>query len=180
MKVAEQRFCRNGLPYLIRSARQEDAAELSQLRLQMDSETENLDREPGEGFIDASGFEQLIRSDTESDRNLFLVAIADGRIVGFSRCEGNELKRFAHKAEFGIGVLKAYWGNGIGKNLLSESIKWADESGLAKLTLNVLETNEPAIRLYEELGFQAEGVLVNDKTLSDGKFYNTVVMGRLR
>lgn len=180
MSVAEQQFCIKGLTYIIRPARREDAAELSQLRLQIDGETENLDREPGEAFIDASGFEQLIHADLQNDRHLFLTVVADSRIVGFSRCQGNELRRFAHKVEFGVGVLKTYWGFGIGKNLLSESVKWADESGITKMTLNVLETNEPAIRLYEQSGFKVEGVLIGDKVLSDGKLYNTVVMGRLR
>lgn len=46
------------------------------------------------------------------------------------------------------------------------------------MTLNVLETNKQAIDLYEKSGFEIEGVLKNDKVLSDGKFYSTVVMGR--
>jgi GNAT superfamily N-acetyltransferase len=64
--------------------------------------------------------------DTENIRNLFLVAVVNGRLVGFSRCEGNLLNRFSHKVEFGVCVLKNYWGYGIGKNLLKESISWAD------------------------------------------------------
>ncbi|HCF51897.1 MAG TPA: GNAT family N-acetyltransferase, partial [Bacillus sp. (in: Bacteria)] len=31
---------------------------------------------------------------------------------------------------------------------------------------------------YKKLGFEVEGILKNDKRLSDGKYYNTVVMGR--
>ena len=42
----------------------------------------------------------------------------------------------------------------------------------------MLETNEKAIQLYQKLGFELEGILKNDKRLSDGKYYNTVVMGR--
>ncbi len=129
-------------------------------------------------FIDVQGFEQLIQIDTKSKKNLFLVAVVDDKIVGFSRCEGNLLKRFAHKVEFGVCVLKDYWGYGIGKNLLKESITWADANEVKKITLNVLETNEKAIQLYEKFGFKKEGLLENDKVLSDGKYYNTVVMGR--
>lgn len=47
------------------------------------------------------------------------------------------------------------------------------------LTLNVLETNEKAISLYKKYGFEIEGVLIKDKLLSDGNYYNTIVMGRL-
>ncbi|RPJ95211.1 GNAT family N-acetyltransferase [Rummeliibacillus sp. TYF005] len=178
MKIDQQKFIVNGKTYMIRSAVHEDANDLSEIRLQIDGETENLDREKGEAFIDVQGFEQLIQTDTESKKNRFLVAVIDDKIVGFSRCEGNRLKRFAHKVEFGVCVLKDYWGYGIGKNLLKESIRWADANEVKKITLNVLETNEKAIQLYEKFGFKKEGILENDKVLSDGKYYNTVVMGR--
>ncbi|MFD3449769.1 GNAT family N-acetyltransferase [Microbacteriaceae bacterium 4G12] len=178
MQINQQEFNVNGMTYIIRSAVTKDAKDLSEVRLQIDGETQNLDREKGEAFIDVHGFEQLIKADTENERNLFLVAEVDGRIVGFSRCEGNLLRRFAHKVEFGVCVLKDYWGYAIGKNLLKESITWADSNGIKKITLNVLETNEKAILLYKKFGFEIEGVLKNDKVLSDGQYYNTVVMGR--
>ncbi|WP_241680232.1 GNAT family N-acetyltransferase [Metabacillus mangrovi] len=169
----------NGLTYTVRQATVQDASEMSSLRLQIDGETENLDREPGEAFIDANGFKQLISKDAESPVNLFLVAEAGGQIAGFSRCEGSTLKRFSHKAEFGVGILKEYWGHGIGRNLLSESIAWAEAAGLKKMTLNVLETNQKAIELYQKQGFKIEGTLECDKILSDGQCYRTIVMGRL-
>lgn len=178
MKINEQEFIVYGTTYIIRSAENTDAKELSEIRLQIDGETENLDREKGEGYIDIQGFEQIIKTVTENKKNLFLVAVINDKIVGFSRCEGNILKRLTHKVEFGVGVLKAYWSYGIGKNLLKESIRWADSNGVKKITLNVLETNEKAIKLYEKFGFKIEGILKNDKVLSDGKYYNTIVMGR--
>lgn len=179
MNITKQEFNVKGIKYTIRSAVPEDAKALSELRVQIDGESENLDREPGEGFIDTPCFEQLVSADTENQKNLFLVAVVDDVIVGFSRCEGNPLKRFAHKVEFGICVSQAFWGYGIGSNLLKESIFWADSSGIHKIALYVLETNVNAMRLYKKLGFEVEGVLKNDKILSDGKFYNTIAMGRL-
>ena len=178
MNVCPIEFQIRHLNYLIRSAKEEDAKSLSEVRLQIDGETENLDREQGEAYIDETGFKQLIKEDTKKIHNLFLVCEVNGRIVGFSRCEGNELKRTAHKVEFCVGVLREFRGYGIGTNLLKESIQWADANDIKKMTLNVLETNEKAIILYEKLGFEREGVLKNDKLLSDGNYYNTVVMGR--
>ena len=153
---------------------------MSEVRLQIDGETENMDREKGEAYIDEAGFKQLIKEDTESPHNLFLVCEADGKIVGFSRCEGNQLKRMAHKVEFGVCVLKDYWGYSIGTNLLKETIRWADTNQIKKITLNVLQTNEKAIMLYKKYGFEEEGVLKKDKLLSDGNYYNTVIMGRFK
>ncbi|MBY0599501.1 GNAT family N-acetyltransferase [Bacillus bingmayongensis] len=178
MIINKQEFYVNGMRYTVRSALEKDAKDLSDLRLQIDGETENMDREKGEAFIDIPGFEEIIQTDTESPRNLFLVAVVNERIVGFSRCEGVYLKRFSHKVEFGVCVLKEFWGHGIGKNLLQESICWADANGITKIALNVLETNDKAITLYKKLGFEIEGVLKNDKRLANGKYYNTIIMGR--
>ncbi|SCA84838.1 GNAT family acetyltransferase [Bacillus glycinifermentans] len=107
-----------------------------------------------------------------------MVAEVQGRTVGFSRCEGTDLKRFSHKTEFGVCVLKDFWGYGIGKNLLQQSIFWADASGIKKIALQVLETNEKAIKLYQTYGFEIEDILKNDKMFSDGKYHNTIIMGR--
>ncbi|MES5893881.1 MULTISPECIES: GNAT family N-acetyltransferase [Bacillus cereus group] len=178
MIIKGQEFHINGLTYTIRSAAETDAEQLSEIRIQIDGETENMDREAGEGFIDKIGFQEIIKTDSEKRKNLFLVVEVHNRIVGFSRCEGSDLKRLSHKVEFGVCILKEFWGYGIGKSLLQQSINWADKNEVKKVSLQVLETNEKAIQLYEKLGFEVEGVLKNDKRLSDGKYYNTVIMGR--
>ena len=180
MIISHREFEIKGLRYKVSSAREKDAAALSQLRLQIDGETENMDREQGEAFLDEADFANIIRTDTEHRRNLFLVAAVQDEIVGFSRCQGSDLTRSAHKVEFGVGVLQAYWGYRIGGHLLQESIAWADSNDITKIALHVLETNEKATRLYKKLGFEIEGVLKNDKRLSDGTYYNTIVMGRLK
>lgn len=178
MDVLQKTFKVNGTCFSIRSASNKDAKNLSEIRLQIDGETQNLNREKGEAYLDTSDFEQLIKTDSKEQKNLFLVATVNENIVGFSRCEGNQLKRFAHKVEFGVGVLKDYWGFGIGTNLLKESIAWTEAIGIKKITLSVLETNDSAINLYKKFGFKIEGILENDKKLSDGRYYHTVVMGR--
>lgn len=176
--ISQTEFHVRNLSYIVRPAVERDAKNLSEIRLQIDGETENLDRVKGENYINEVGFKQIIRTDTEQVHNLFLVADIDGKIVGFSRCEGSTLKRLSHQVEFGVCVLKAYWGFGIGKNLLKESLLWADSSRIRKVTLKVLETNHKARKLYEKSGFVVEGILQKDKLLSDGKYYNTIIMSR--
>ncbi|WP_026575493.1 GNAT family N-acetyltransferase [Bacillus sp. UNC438CL73TsuS30] len=181
MVINKKEFNVKELTYTIRSAIKSDAKDLPELRLQIDGETENMDREKGEAFIDQAGFEKIIETDTIHPKNLFLVAEMDGRLVGYSRCEGNDLKRFVHKVEFGLGVLKVFWGYGIGKNLMKETITWADENDIKKIVLyGVLETNNKAIELYKKLGFEIEGLMKKDRILSDGKYYNTYIMGRFQ
>ncbi|MGC5776565.1 GNAT family N-acetyltransferase [Paenibacillus pabuli] len=180
MLIDQQEFNVNGLTFTIRSADEKDSGEISSLRVQMDGETENMDREQGEGFIDSTGFEEIIRLDKEKQRNLFLVAIVKEQIVGFSRCEGVDLKRFSHKVEFGVCIAREFWGYGMGKKLLETSMNWADTNGIEKMTLNVLGTNDKAMELYKRMGFEIEGTLKRDRRHADGQYYDTVVMGRFR
>lgn len=179
MIINPQEFHVKDLKYTIRSAALSDAGDLSELRLQIDGESENMDREKGEDFIDPAGFEAIIETDTRHPRRLFLVAEADGKLIGYSRCVGHDLKRFVHKAEFGLGVLKDFWGYGIGKKLMTETLAWADAAGLQKIVLyGVLENNERGIALYKSLGFEIEGCMKKDRILSDGNYYSTYMMAR--
>jgi len=147
--------------------------------VKIDGETEYLDRESGEGLLTAEDFERLIYDDSIAARSLFLVAEVEGKIIGFTRCEGNKLSRFRHKAEFGICILKDYWGYGIGRILLENVLMWADNVGIEKISLTVVEANAKAIELYKRYGFVEEGLLLKDRIHKDGKYYNTVIMGRL-
>lgn len=62
MLIKGQEFHINGLTYTIRSAVETDAEQLSEIRVQIDGETENMDREAREGFIDKIGFQKIIKS----------------------------------------------------------------------------------------------------------------------
>ncbi|PYE44423.1 GNAT N-acetyltransferase [Paenibacillus barcinonensis] len=179
MIIHQQEYEVKGVTYTIRSAEAKDAGILCTLRVQLDGETEHMDREAGEAFIDERGFEELIHMDAEKSTNLFLVAEVSGRVVAYSRCAGSELKRFKHQVEFGVCVARAFWGYGIGKALLKLCLDWADRNAIEKVTLKVLATNEKAIRLYELNGFEIEGILKRDRRHADGQYYDTIIMGRL-
>lgn len=167
------------LTWILRYPTKYDATELSKLRVKIDGETEYLDRESGEGLLTPEDFERLIYEDSIAEKNIFLVAETEGKIVGFARCQGNNLSRFRHKAEFGICISKDYWGYGIGKILLENILAWADTVEIKKISLTVVQTNTKAIQLYKRYGFVEEGLLIKDRIHKDGNYYNTVVMGRL-
>src|SRR2546422_144295 len=46
---------------------------------------------------------------------------------------------------------------GIGGERLEPAVGWAKEPGVTKLELHVFPWNEPAIKLYEQFGFEREG-----------------------
>ena len=65
MKIIPKEFFIHNLQYIIRYALEKDAQNLSEVRVQIDGETENLDREKGEAYIDEAGFKAIIQDDTE-------------------------------------------------------------------------------------------------------------------
>lgn len=177
--IIDRVFQKKGLRYRVRLATRADAEELSAIRLKIDGETEHLDREAGEDFLTAADFMRIIDEDQAEARNLFLVCEINQQVIGFLRAKGNRLKRTNHKVDFGIAILKEYWGYSIGQQMLVSMIDWADSTGIRKIALQVLETNESAIALYKKLGFEVEGILKEDKYLSNG-YQNTLVMGRIK
>lgn len=180
MIIDSRNIEKRGLSFTLRCPEEKDAEELSELRVIIDSETEYLDREEGEGVLSPDDFRQMIKEDCNDSRSLFLVAEADGKLVGFTRCIGFSLKRFRHKAEFGICILKEYWGYGIGGEMLKGVTEWADSASIEKISLYVVEDNIKAIELYKRYGFKEEGLLIKDRIHSDGSYHKTVIMGRIK
>ena len=62
-----------------------------------------------------------------------------------------------HRAEFGVNVLKEYWGLGIGRALMEACIQCAREAGYVQLELEVVADNERAVSMYKRAGFVEYG-----------------------
>jgi ribosomal protein S18 acetylase RimI-like enzyme len=107
-----------------------------------------------------------------------LVAISEGKIIGW--CDISALDRpvFAHIGSLGIGILAPYRGQGIGKALMRAALQKAKEKGLTRIKLTVREKNTSAIALYEKMGFEKEGIHKNGVYV-DGKYENHVFMALL-
>ncbi len=93
-------------------------------------------------------FTFLIRNDT-----LFLVAEEDEKIYGYCGIvmvpdEGDITN---------IAVEKSMRKRGIGKMLMEALIEESAKRGVNKIYLEVRASNEPAIRLYEKMGYVVNG-----------------------
>lgn len=89
-----------------------------------------------------------------SERNLELLAIVDGRVVGTAGVDevGDRIKT-RHRASYGVAILKEYWGLGIGRAATEAAIECAKKAGYTTLELEVVEENSRAVSLYSSLGF---------------------------
>ena len=100
-------------------------------------------------------------------------------VVGNAGLQLGEYHR-SHVGKVGMMVHQDYQGMGIGKALMEALLELTDNwLGLSRLQLEVYPDNERAIGLYEKYGFRQEGVL-RSFAFRDGRYVDTLVMGRLR
>lgn len=141
----------------IRAARPEDAASLVALG-------SAVGREPEAWLLSTEGW----RSVTEERRYLralrrhpdAAVFVADdrGAVVGRLSVARDPHSASRHVADLGLMVAATHRRRGIGRSLLEHAVLWAHEGGVRKLELHVFPWNKPAIRLYEQFGFEREGL----------------------
>ena len=107
-----------------------------------------------------------------------LIALDGSRIVGWCDIGTSEREGFTHAGRLGMGVLKEYRGQGIGSQLLEESLSEARDRGLERVELDVYASNTPAICLYEKFEFKIEGRKRKARKL-DGNYEDLIVMAIL-
>lgn len=126
MRFEREVVLKTGERCLLRSARAADAAEVLDSFIKVHGETDYLLSYPDENTHTVEGEEKFLAAAEESDRNAFIIAVIDGKVVGDAGIDpvGNREKN-RHRADFGISVLKEHWGKGIGRALTEACIECA-------------------------------------------------------
>lgn len=105
------------------------------------------------------------------DYAVYFVAVDDdGTVVGYC----GMYVSFEVGSINNIGVLRSYRRQGVGALLLSHLCTYCESNGIALLTLEVRESNIPAISLYSRFGFEKVGERKNyyRKPTENGLLYN--------
>jgi RimJ/RimL family protein N-acetyltransferase len=167
----------NGERVEIRPARWTDASELIEYLERISDESDNLTFGPGEFGITVEQEEDFLDNISKQNNAIYIVAHNEEKIVGSLSFTGGSRPRIAHTGEFGVSVLKEYWGNGIGTELIKYLLEWCKKSGVVrKVNLRVRTDNFNAIHVYKKLGFIEEGVITRE-FLINSNFYDTLSMG---
>ena len=98
--------------------------------------------------------EKSFRDSLLDEKNGYLVAEVDGKIAGYCGLWG-----IAGEGDiYNVAVKKEFRRKHIGEALLKTLIQQSIERGITSFTLEVRASNEPAIKLYESLGFHGVGI----------------------
>ena len=93
---------------------------------------------------------EFIREGIKNNYPYFFIKSEDA-IVGW--CDIRPLSKESTVGCLGIGLLKDYRGQGIGAKAIAVALNKAREQSFTLIQLEVLATNERAIRLYRSAGF---------------------------
>ena len=158
MQYKEKVVLKNGQDCIIRNAVYEDGPAMSELFVVTHSESDYLRSYPDEHKFDAKGESEYLRKVAESDNEVMLLAVINDKIVATASVTavGNKYK-VRHRAEFGVDVVKAYWGLGIGKKIMNACVQCAKNAGYKQLELEVVADNERAVNMYKNIGFVEYG-----------------------
>ena len=112
------------------------------------------------------------------DEALFVIADAEDRAIGHVG-----LYKIDHRirsAEYAILIGdRSTWGKGLGRACTRFVIEYGfDELNLRRIQLDVLATNDRAMKLYRSIGFVEEGRL-RQAQWRQGKYVDVVLMGLL-
>lgn len=118
-----------------------------------------------------------ITESNDDPRSALIIAEHQGRIVGITNMAGFKDSKRGHRAGLGMSVHHDYRGQGLGEALLRRLIEVAQGlEDLRFLELNVMSANQPALRLYQKLGFQQTGYLREAYRQPDGTFTDDISM----
>ncbi|MEP7210854.1 MAG: GNAT family N-acetyltransferase [Alphaproteobacteria bacterium] len=117
--------------------------------------------------LDTIALDRLISPEEEVDylrkieaaeRAFFMLALDGERVVGMLDIWAGGRANDRHAGRLGMSVARDWRGRGVGRRLMQAAIaearKW---DGFRRIELDVVSWNEPAIALYESLGFVVEG-----------------------
>ena len=98
--------------------------------------------------LDGAGFTRMVET-SDIELELSRVAVVDGEPAGVTLVA----RRGREGWIGGMGVTSERRRHGLGRAMLTSALAAAREAGVERLRLEVLEQNEPARKLYAELGF---------------------------
>ena len=130
MRFSQKILLKNGKEALLRNGDSADGLPVFETFNATHAETDYLLSYPDENSFDPEQEAKFLEEKTNSPDEIEIIAVVDGKVVGTAGIEAVGRKhKVRHRAELGIGILKEYWGLGLGKALTKACIQCAKEAG---------------------------------------------------
>jgi len=114
--------------------------------------------------IDFISNQELIRKD-----KIKFFSFYDDELIAYSYLTKFDKKSKKYNCILGIVISDNFQGKGFGKKICKYMIDYAWKKQFNKIWLTVFENNTAALNLYKSLGFEIEGIFMNDEILLEQK-----------
>lgn len=149
---------KNGKECTLRNAEATDARDFLEYFELCHAETPFLTTYPDETEHNLGKISARLSDTKQSEHDIEILAYVDGYLAGSAGINMiRDRDKTRHRAEFGISILKEYWGLGIGNHLTESCIECAKEAGYLQVELDVVSENKSAFNLYRKYGFVEYG-----------------------
>lgn len=154
MKYTKTLILKDGRQALIRNGVAADGPAVYDNIIETHLETDYMLSYPDESTFNGETEAKLLEDKTASDKEVELVAFVDGKVAGSAGISSiGDKYKIKHRADFGISLLKEYWGLGLGSALMEACIECARKAGYLQIELEAVAENDRALALYKKMGF---------------------------
>ena len=149
---------KDGRECILRNGTEKDGEAVLAIFLLTHEQTDYLLSYPDEHTDTPEQEGKYLQEKTASCNEIEILAEVDGVIAGTAGIDAaGKRYKVLHRADFGIGIDRHYWGLGIGTALLDACIECARTAGYEQLELTVVADNYQAVELYKKAGFAEYG-----------------------
>jgi putative acetyltransferase len=108
-----------------------------------------------------------------------LVALDGDRVVGWCSMYKQPHPRRKGIGDLGIYLHQDFHGVGLGTIMTEQALTLAEQQGMHRISLEVIQDNKVAVRLYKKAGFRTEGKLRDAYFGDDARYHDSFIMSRI-
>ncbi len=108
-----------------------------------------------------------------------LVALDGDRIVGWCSIYKQPHPRRKGIGDLGIYLHQDFHGVGLGTAMTKQALALAEEQGMHRISLEVVEDNKAAVRLYKKTDFKTDGRLRDAYFGDDNRYHDSLIMSKI-
>lgn len=128
------------------------------------------------GNITKKNIEEIITLEINDTKKIRFFVFLEGQLVGYSFLSKFPKKTKSHVCTYGIVIGDKWQRNGYGYQISKHMICVAWKRGFEKIWLTTYFDNKAAYRMYRKLGFDVEGIFLNEEKIH-GKNRHVISMG---
>jgi RimJ/RimL family protein N-acetyltransferase len=125
------------------------------------------------GVISLNTIDEILQKELSRKDKLRYFVFLENELIAYSFLSLFEKSTKKHNCILGIVIGDKWQNKGYGKKICEKMIEDSWKKGLEKIWLTVHHKNKKAIKLYKLLGFEVEGIFINDEIFEEK--YQTII-----